>query len=143
MKKFAAIIALCLVSYLFGKYSQPNVSVAVSPPSSSPRSAMPSTGGDAEYRIEFTGKTGAKFSGTYAFQPASSEQNRTGRVERVESELPKTISFKSLKSSPIVASGNSYPDRVETKIYRDGVECGKPSYVSSTAPSNTQVCNGS
>jgi hypothetical protein len=142
MKKFAAIIALCLVSYLFGKYSQPNVSVAASP-TSSPRSAIPSIGGDAEYRIEFTGKTGAKFSGNYAFQPASSEQNRTGRVERVESELPKTISFKSLKSSPIVASANSYPDRVETKIYRDGVECGKPSYVSSTAPSNTQVCSGS
>jgi hypothetical protein len=104
---------------------------------------MPSTGGDAEYRIEFTGKTGAKFSGNYAFNPASSEQNRTGRVERVESELPKTISFKALKNSSVVASGSSYPDRVETKIYRDGVECGKPSYVSSTVPSTTQVCSGS
>jgi hypothetical protein len=143
MNKFAAIIALCLVSYLFGKYSQPNVSVAVSPPNSSPRSAIPSISGDAEYRIEFTGKTGAKFSGNYAFDPASSEQDRTSRVERVEGELPKTISFKALKNSPIVASANSYPDRVETKIYRDGVECGKPSYVSSTAPSNTQLCSAS
>jgi hypothetical protein len=142
MKKILGAIALFSIAYSLGKYSaHANLQLMAG--------TMAGTiEGEAKYRIEYTGKAGEKLRGNYAIQETTTDINQMAatlkkptQVEKVEGILPKTISFKAPKQAVLVASGYSYPNPTTVKIYRNGVECGRPTMVGSAATAGNKICD--
>jgi hypothetical protein len=81
----------------------------------------------AVYEIEFTGKTGTKFTGHYQWTDPTGAKSM--RIEKVEGVLPHKVAFSPPGGSHV--SAYAFPSTLEngavtTVISRDGVECTEP-----------------
>ena len=92
-----------------------------------------------KYQVQWSGKKGAKLYGSYSISFLHSPSTPI-RVEKVDANLPHTLSFSTPKNALIGASGFTLNQgSVEIKIYKNGHVCGKEVVTGSGAMAN-KVC---
>jgi hypothetical protein len=104
--------------------------------------ALPSVSipnGDSGYRVEFTGKPGAKLIGVVGWQDIKNFK-KPMHMDEVKGKLPLTILVNPPDGAIVAANGSSLGNgEVTVRIYHNGVECGE-SLSEGTAKLGGKVC---
>jgi len=111
-------------------------STSVTSSATSPKLTKNSVGGSDRYEVLWIGTKGKKLYGSYVV--ASTQKTEAPiRVESINAQLPHKISFSAPKNSIVSASGGTLDKGpVEVKIYKNGSECGKATFVGSGVGAN-------
>jgi hypothetical protein len=92
------------------------------------------------YRIEFTGKPGAKMSGVVGWRKKNDYKSPT-HMDKTEGSLPYAVDLNLPAGTMVTATGYTLGQGdVTVKIYHNGVECGK-SLTEGTAALPGKVCS--
>jgi hypothetical protein len=80
------------------------------------------------YRIEFTGKQGEELIGTTAWKDRQ-KINSLLHIDSVKATLPHTVNLSVVSGAFVTANGGTLGQgKLTVKIYRNGIECGLPTY---------------
>jgi hypothetical protein len=80
------------------------------------------------YRIEFTGRQGEELRGTTAWKD-SQKINSLLHIDSIKATLPHTVNLSIVSGSFVTANGATLGQgELTVKIYRNGIECGLPTY---------------